>query len=284
MRQKYVYGLSARGFHKIAYTVWGKATVARTVVCVHGLTRNARDFDRLAAALAAGGCRVVCIDVVGRGASADLRDPTLYAYPQYLSDMAVVLARLGAPQVDWVGTSMGGLIGIILAAQPQSPIRRLVLNDVGPFIPAAAMARIAHYITAVPALPDFAAALNYIRTIYRHTGPCTAADYQAMTEHSIVALPGGGYRLRYDPAIAQNFAAIKGDVDLWSYYDAIACPTLLLRGALSDVLTAESAAEMTRRGPRARLVTIPDIGHFPALMDTAQIGMVQQFLGESQPA
>lgn len=278
MRQKFVYGLSARGFHKIAYTVWGKATAARTIVCVHGLTRNARDFDRLAAALAASGARVVCIDVVGRGASDDLRDPTLYAYPQYLSDMAVVLARLGTKQVDWVGTSMGGLIGIILAAQPQSPIRRLILNDVGPFIPAAAMARIAHYITAVPPLPDFASALHYIQTIYRNTGPCTAADYQAMTEHSIVALPSGGYRLRYDPAIAQNFAAIKGDVDLWGFYDAITCPTLLLRGALSDVLTATTATEMTQRGPRAQLVTIPDIGHFPALMDTGQIDLVQKFL------
>lgn len=278
MRQKYVYGLSARGFHKIAYYVWGKATAARTIVCVHGLTRNARDFDRLAAALAAQGNRVVCVDVVGRGASDTLRDPALYAYPQYLADMTVVLARLGAAQVDWVGTSMGGLIGIILAAQPQSPIRRLVLNDVGPFIPAAAMARIAHYITAVPPLPDAAAALAYIRTIYRNTGPCTEADYQAMARHSIVPLPGGGYRLRYDPAIAQNFAAIKGDVDLWAYYDAITCPTLLLRGALSDVLTAETAAQMTTRGPRARLVTIPAIGHFPALMDAAQIATLQEFL------
>ena len=277
MRQKYVYGLSARGFHKIAYTVWGKATAARTAVCVHGLTRNARDFDRLAAALAATGYRVVCIDVVGRGASDDLRDPALYGYPQYLADMTVVLARLGAPQIDWIGTSMGGLIGIILAAQPQSPIRRLVLNDVGPFIPASAMARIAHYI----------AALAYIQTIYRNTGPCTPADYQAMTDHSIVALPHGGYRLRYDPAIAQNFAAIKGDVDLWGYYDAIPCPTLLLRGALSDVLTAETATLMTQRGPRAKLVTIPEIGHFPALMDAAQISLVQDFLAlteHGQPA
>ncbi len=278
MQQKFVYGLTARGFHKIAYYVWGKRHATRTVVCVHGLTRNARDFDRLAAALAERDHRVICIDVVGRGASDWLSDPTLYAYPQYLADMTVVLARLGARQVDWVGTSMGGLIGILLAAQPNSPIRRLVLNDVGPFIPAAAMARIAAYISAVPPLPDYDAAAQYIRTIYRNTGPCTDADYQAMTAHSIDKLAQGGYRLRYDPAIAQNFANIKGDVDLWAYYDRIQCPTLLLRGALSDVLTAETAQTMTERGPRARLVTVPGVGHFPALMDTAQIELMQDYL------
>lgn len=278
MQQKFVYGLTARGFHKIAYYVWGKRQARRTVVCVHGLTRNARDFDRIAAALAAHDHRVICIDVVGRGASDWLSDPTLYAYPQYLADMTVVLARLGARQVDWVGTSMGGLIGILLAAQPNSPIRRLVLNDVGPFIPAAAMARIASYISAVPTLPDYQAAENYIRTIYRHTGPCTDADYQAMTAHSIEQLPQGGYRLRYDPAIAQNFAEIKGDVDLWTFYDRIKCPTLLLRGALSDVLMADTAQMMTERGPRARLVTVSEIGHYPALMDTTQISLLQEFL------
>ena len=278
MQQRYVHGLSARGFHKIAYTVWGPRRPRRTVVCVHGLTRNARDFDRLAAALAAADHRVVCVDVVGRGASDDLRDTTLYAYPQYLADMTVLLARLGITQADWIGTSMGGLIGILLAAQPKTPIRRLVLNDVGPFIPAEAMARIAAYISAAPQLADEAEAEAYLRKIYRNTGPCTDADWQAMARHSITPAPEGGVRLRYDPAIAQNFASYKGDVDLWSYYDAIRCPTLLLRGALSDVLPAETAQEMTRRGPRAELFTVPGIGHFPALMDSTQIERVQEFL------
>jgi pimeloyl-ACP methyl ester carboxylesterase len=278
MQQKFVYGLNARGFHKIAYYVWGGRNATRTVVCVHGLTRNARDFDRLAASLAAEKMRVICIDVVGRGASDWLSDPSLYAYPQYLSDMAVVLARLAIKQVDWVGTSMGGLIGILLAAQPNSPIKRLILNDVGPFIPASSMERISTYINALPVMPDYASAAAYLRRIYHNTGPCTEADHQAMALHSIRPLPQGGFGLRYDPAIAHNFAAIKGDVDLWAVYDAIKCPTLLLRGAISDVLPEATARSMTERGPRAQCLTIPAIGHYPALMDSVQIEAIKKFL------
>ena len=277
MQKKFFHGLSARGFHRLAYYEWGAADATRTVVCVHGLTRNARDFDVLAASLASD-CRVICIDIVGRGDSDWLSDPSLYAYPQYLADMTALLARLGTAQVDWIGTSMGGLIGILLAAQPRTPISRLVLNDVGPFIGSAAMARIASYISQPPVLPDMAAALAYIRTIYQNTGPCTDADYQTMTETSIRPLPDGGFALRYDPAIAVNFAALSGDLDLWPYYDRISCPTLVLRGAQSDVLTDETAAAMTRRGPQAQLVVIPGIGHYPALRDAKQINIVTKFL------
>ncbi len=174
---------------------------------------------------------------------------------------------------------MGGLIGMMLAAQPQSPIRRLVLNDIGPFLPHTATARIAEYISNIPPLPDYATAEAYVRKLYRLTGPCSDADYQAMAKHSIIPLPAGGYTLNYDPAIAPGFAAIKADLDLWPYYDNIPCPTLVLRGALSDVLTAETAEAMPQRGPKAQLVTIPEIGHYPALMDTAQIALVQEFLG-----
>ncbi len=277
MQKKFFHGLSARGFHRLAYYEWGAADATRTVVCVHGLTRNARDFDVLAASLASD-CRVICIDIVGRGDSDWLSDPSLYAYPQYLADMTALLARLGTAQVDWIGTSMGGLIGILLAAQPRTPISRLVLNDVGPFIGSAAMARIASYISQPPVLSDMAAALAYIRTIYQNTGPCTDADYQTMTETSIRPLPDGGYALQYDPAIAVNFAALSGDLDLWPYYDRISCPTLVLRGAQSDVLTDETAAAMTRRGPQAQLVVIPGIGHYPALRDAKQIDIVTKFL------
>ncbi len=277
MQQKFIHGLSARGFHRLAYYEWGAADATRTIVCVHGLTRNARDFDVLAASLASD-CRVICVDIVGRGDSDWLSDPSLYAYPQYLADMTALLARLGTAQVDWIGTSMGGLIGILLAAQPRTPISRLVLNDVGPFIGSAAMTRIASYISQPPVLPDMAAALAYIRTIYQNTGPCTDADYQTMTETSIRPLPDGGYALQYDPAIAVNFAALSGDLDLWPYYDRISCPTLVLRGAQSDVLTDETAAAMTRRGPQAQLVVIPGIGHYPALRDAKQIDSVTKFL------
>lgn len=277
MQQKFVYGLNPSGFHKITYYEWGAADAQRTIVCVHGLTRNSHDFDRLAAALEHE-YRLICIDVVGRGDSDWLADPALYGYPQYLADMAVVLARTGARQVDWIGTSMGGLIGIILAGQPNSPIRKLILNDVGPFLSQAAMARIAHYISSVPPLPDLAAATAYIRAIYQNVGPCTDADYDAMVEHSIRPLPEGGYGLKYDPTIAMSFAAIKGDVDLWASYERIACPTLVLRGALSDVLSSETADAMTKRGPCARLLTVPNIGHYPGLMDKMQIDQIQDFL------
>ena len=218
MQQKFVSGLNPRGFHRIAYFEWGRTDAARTIVCVHGLTRNAHDFDRLAGVLA-GSARVICVDVAGRGDSDDLADPSLYAYPQYLADMAVVLARLDVAEVDWVGTSMGGLIGMLLAAQPRTPIRRLVLNDVGPFLPAAAIERIATYVGNTPPLPDMQAVEAHFRRIYQNTGPCTDADFRLVMQHSIRPAPGGGYALKYDPAIVQNFAAVKGDVDLWAVYD-----------------------------------------------------------------
>lgn len=276
--QSFARGLSPRGFHNITYNVWGRADAPRTVVCVHGLVRNAHDFDTIAAALS-DRARVVCIDVVGRGDSDDLPDPTLYAYPQYLADMAVVLAAINATEVDWIGTSMGGLIGMVLAAQPGTPIRRLILNDVGPFIPAAALARIAAYIGNPPRLPDLATAEAYIRKIYQNTGPCTDADFAALARHSVRPHPDGGFRMNYDPTIAQNFATLKADVDLWPVYDQIKCPTLVLRGANSDVLDAATATVMTTRGAHAELITIPGIGHCPALMDANQIGLVRNFLG-----
>jgi len=166
MREKSFLGLSAAGFHTVAYTEWGAPDATRPVVCVHGLTRNGRDFDPLAASLAGTGRRVACPDVVGRGRSGWLADPMLYGFPQYMADMAALLARLDAAEVDWVGTSMGGLIGMFLAARPGSPIRRLVLNDVGPFVPKAALDVIAAYVGQAPAFPDLEAAEGYLRTIH----------------------------------------------------------------------------------------------------------------------
>jgi pimeloyl-ACP methyl ester carboxylesterase len=278
MQQVFVRGLSAQGFHRLACYEWGRKDAPHTAICVHGLTRNARDFDRIAASLAENDYRVICVDVVGRGASDWLSDPAAYNYTQYLADMAGVLAYADADQVDWIGTSMGGLIGILLASMPQTPIRRIVLNDVGPLISEAAIGRIAEYVCNVPELSDRAAASAYLRAIYEKIGPCTDEDYTRMVEHSLRSLPSGGFGLNYDPAIATAFANIKGDVDLWANYDKITCPVLVLRGALSDVLTTDTANEMTQRGPRAQLITVPDIGHYPGLMDFAQIAAVKKFL------
>jgi len=284
MRQRYISCLSPAGFHKMAYVEWGDPANPRVLVCVHGLTRCGRDFDFLAEALA-DRYRVVCPDVVGRGMSDWLRDPQHYAIPQYVQDMVALLARLDAAQVDWLGTSMGGMIGMALAAQAGSPIRKLILNDVGPVIAAGALARIGEYL-ATP--PDFASpeeAERYIRTIAAPFGKLTDAQWRHLTTHVIKCGQAGRFQLRYDPGIAAPFAAAAAgqgegkDLELWPLYEAIACPTLAIRGELSDLLSRETLAEMAQRGPRAATVEIPGAGHAPMFMDAAQIALVRDFLG-----
>jgi pimeloyl-ACP methyl ester carboxylesterase len=272
--------LSARGFHRMRYCEWGDREAAGVVVCVHGLTRNARDFDALARTLTAADCRVVCPDVVGRGASDWLADPAEYGFARYLADMAVLLARLGAERVDWVGTSMGALIGMMLAAQDGHPLRRLVLNDVGPVIPQAALRRIADYVGTDPRFPDMATAESYIRAVHAPFGALDDAQWRHLTESSVAPADGGqGYRLRYDPAIGAAFAELaEEDVDLWSVWDRVTVPTLVLRGADSDLLPRATAQEMTQRGPRAEVVEIAGCGHAPALLDAAQTGLIRDWL------
>lgn len=272
-------GLSAAGFHRLAFAEWVAPGAGRTVVCVHGLTRNGRDFDALAGALARDGLRVACPDVVGRGRSDRLADPAGYGYPQYLADMTALIARLDVPQVDWVGTSMGGLIGMLLAAQPNTPLRRLVVNDVGPFIPKASLVRIGTYVGRDPHFADLAAAEAYFREVHAPFGALTDAQWRHLTEHNVTRAEDSGYRLAYDPAIAAPFRTDEpADLDLWSVWDAITIPVLVLRGAVSDLLLAETAAEMAARGPRARVVEIAGCGHAPALMDEAQIALVRDWL------
>lgn len=276
--EKSCQGLSATGFHRIAYREWGSGQ--RTVVCVHGLTRNGRDFDMLAADLADRlNARVICPDVVGRGRSGRLANPDHYGYPQYLADMAVLLARLDVEQVDWVGTSMGGLIGMMLAAQPNSPLRRLVINDVGPFVPKVALERIGDYVGLDPVFPDLAAVEAYMRSHYAGFGALTDAQWRHMAETSADAQADGRYRLAYDPGIARIFkTSAIGDVDLWPLWSLIRQPTLVVRGAKSDLLLADTAERMTQEGPRARLYLVPDAGHAPALMADDQIAAVRDFL------
>ncbi len=278
MRNEGVLSLNPHGFHRIAYTDWGDAAADRTVICVHALTRNGRDFDRLAGALAED-WRVACPDIAGRGRSDWLAHGADYNYPQYLADMTMLIARLGAGAVDWVGTSMGGLIGMMLAAQPGTPIRRLVLNDVGPFLPKAALARIADYVGQDPRFATLDELEAYLRRVHAPFGPLSDEAWRHMAEHGHRRLEDGGFALAYDPAIAQAFrqGALQ-DMDLWHVWDAVRCPVLIQRGAESDLLTADIATEMTRRGPRAELVTIPGVGHAPALMDAEQIALVRDWL------
>lgn len=271
-------GLSATGFHRIAYREWGSGP--RTIICVHGLTRNGRDFDMLAADLAERlDARVICPDVVGRGRSGRLANPDHYGYSQYLADMAVLLARLDVEQVDWVGTSMGGLIGMMLAAQPNSPLRRLVVNDVGPFVPKVALERIGDYVGLDPVFPDLAAVETYMRSHYAGFGALTDTQWRHMAETSADRQADGCYRLAYDPGISRIFkTSAIGDVDLWPLWSLIRQPTLVVRGARSDLLMADTAERMTKEGPRARLYLVPDAGHAPALMAEDQIAAVRDFL------
>ncbi|MBX6323854.1 MAG: alpha/beta hydrolase [Rhodospirillaceae bacterium] len=282
MRSDFLLGLGPGGFHRICYTDWGGAAAGRTVVAVHGLTRNGRDFDRLAAALSGGGgggFRVVCPDIAGRGRSDWLPAAAHYTYPQYLADMTALIARLGAPAVDWIGTSMGGLIGMMLAAQPGSPVRRLVLNDIGPFVPRAALARIAAYVGEDPRFARLDEVEAYLRRVHAPFGRLSDADWRHLALHGHRRLDGGGFALAYDPAIGTAFReAARRQVDLWAVWEAVRCPVLVLRGESSDVLPAEVAEGMARRGPRARVFTIAGAGHAPALMSADQIAVVREWL------
>ena len=273
-----VLGLSSSGFHRIAYTQWGEPENPRVLICVHGLTRNARDFDFLAQALAPY-YRVLCPDIAGRGRSDWLSNKADYNYPQYLQDMVALIARSGATQVDWVGTSMGGLIGMLLAAQQNTPIRRLVINDVGPFIPRAALERIAAYVGQSPHFASLAEMETYIRRIAAPFGPLSDAQWHHLTEYGARQTEHGDYVFRYDPGIAEPFQALTNtDVDLWSYWDQVQCPTLLLRGQESDILRAEDAQAMTQRGPKPELIEFAGIGHAPTLLDETQIKPVRDWL------
>jgi pimeloyl-ACP methyl ester carboxylesterase len=269
--------LGPHGFHRMAYTEWGGPPGGRTLLCVHGLTRNARDFDRLAEALSATH-RVVCPDVLGRGKSEWLTTPEDYGYPLYNAAMAALIARLGVAELDWVGTSMGGLIGMMLAAQPQAPIRRLVVNDIGPFIAKAGLERIGTYVGSDPSFSSRAELEAYFRHVHAPFGPLSDADWAHLAEHGGRTRADGTLGLAYDPRIGDPFKGEAKDIDLWAVWDRITCPTLALRGAESDLLRREDAAAMAERGPRARIVELPGIGHAPALMAADQIATIRDFL------
>lgn len=279
-RDGWVSGISKRGFHRIAYVEWGNPTSERVAVCVHGLSRQGRDFDRLASAMARQGWRVVCPDLVGRGRSGWLRDPQEYNLPQYAMDLTTIIARLGVARVDWIGTSLGGLIGMVLAGQENSPIRKLVVNDVGPFLPWQALHRLANSVRNAPrSFPDLASATTHHRTALAPFGQLTDGEWEHLARHSVVEAERGGWRKRCDPEIIAAFRpGLFFNLSLWSYWDTIRCPTLVLRGAASDLLLPSTAREMTRRGPRADLVEFPRCGHAPALMDRLQVGTVVNWL------
>ena len=289
------------GQHRMAYWRWGDAHARHVVVCVHGLTRQGRDFDRLAQGLLAQSpepLQIICPDVVGRGRSDWFGDPTLYQVPQYAADLLAMLGQiqqqLGPDQpmqtLDWVGTSMGGLIGMVLAGQPglplPCPIRRIVLNDVGPAITWASVQRMQGFVGQFGQYRDLDEAAAALWTLSQGFGPVQPEVWREMSAHMTRPGTNGQLTLHYDPSIGVSVRALTaeataaGEAALWALYDQIKANTLLIRGQDSDLLTPKTAEEMSQRGPRALLETWPGCGHAPTLTTQDQIAVVTRFLLE----
>lgn len=312
MSSQHFLSLGTEGFHRIAYTDWGDARNPRLTLCVHGLARNCRDFDRLAAALESE-YRVICMDVVGRGDSDWLEDKNGYCFPTYLGDAAALIARVTSPPVDgllenmrsrlfgerpqptlnWIGTSMGGLIGMMLAAKPGSPVRRLVLNDVGAFVPWSALIRLKGHVGNDTHFADPAAVEAYVRRACGSFGPLDDDWWRHLATHAAEADAAGGYRLRYDPDIRRGMPVhldpelplgleILRGINLWSIWQQVRCPVLILRGADSDVLTADTAEEMRSGKTNVEVVEFPCVGHAPSLATSEQIEAIRSFLAQGE--
>jgi pimeloyl-ACP methyl ester carboxylesterase len=282
-RERHLFGLSPHGFHRVVYYEWGASENTNIIVCVHGVGRNARDFDVLAEALSPTH-RVLAVDMPGRGKSDWLADPNDYVFPVYLSTLTALVARSNAETVSWVGTSMGGLLGIVMAAQPRSPIARLVVNDVGPVIEPAALARIADYFGKDPTFASFAEIEIYLREISAPFGPLTDEQWTYLTQTNVRQRADGRWGLAYDPGIAVPFRQQAAPPALWNVWDAIKCPTLVVRGAQSDMLLRATAEEMAARGPRPRVLEFAGVGHAPMFLTPDQVDPVVAFLRDSTPS
>ena len=286
MKTDSVLCLDTGGFHRMRYVERGDPANPRVLICVHGLTRSGRDFDFLAEALA-GDFRVICPDVVGRGESDWLGNKADYGYPQYMGDVTALIARVTSAedqQVYWLGTSMGGLLGIFMAATPRNPIRRLVINDAGFLVPKVALERLAQYVGKEPSFPTLEALEAHLRVIAAPFGALSDEQWRHLAVHGAIQKPDGAWSFRYDPAIARAFEGEIKDIDLSFFWDAVRCPTLLLRGAHSDLLPREVAEAMTQRGPRAKLVEFENVGHAPMLLSDREVSVVRDFLLQGERA
>lgn len=283
--------------HRMAYWSWGESSAPHVVLCVHGLTRQGRDFDLLAQALVAAAkdanlpaIRVICPDVVGRGKSDWLQDPMGYQFAQYAGDMAVLIQSLNSQhpieRLDWVGTSMGGVIGMLLAAQQlPTPVRHLVLNDIGPVVSWSSILNMKTYVGQVGKFESVQQAANAMWEISKSFGPHTAEEWLALSQNMVRRLEDGTYTLHYDPALREPIRAVTqeqaqvGEAALWQVYDLIQCQTLLIHGAESELLSLSAVREMQQRGPRAQVASVQGVGHAPTLTHEDQIDIVLQFLG-----
>ena len=281
-QRKSVQCLSPTGLHTMSYQQWGDADNPEVLVCVHGLARVSDDFDVLAADLCSH-YRVICPDVVGRGGSGHLRNPMHYQIPQYVSDMVTLLARLDVEKVDWFGTSMGGLIGMGIASLEGNPIRKLLLNDVGPALNPVALSRIGEYVGQAISFERFDEALAYIKSISQPFGAHSEAQWEKLARDVLRQNEAGQWIKHYDLGLGLPFKATTpeqvaaGEAILWATYDAIRSKTLVVRGENSDLLSIETATAMTKRGPHASLVQIPDVGHAPTFVSAEQIAIARDF-------
>ncbi|WP_316149127.1 alpha/beta hydrolase [Cupriavidus sp. BIC8F] len=284
-RLGFVQCISPAGLHRMAYHEWGDPANPRVLVCAHGLTRTGRDFDAVASALC-GDYRVVCPDVAGRGRSEWLADANGYVVPQYVADMVTLIARLNVEKVDWFGTSMGGLIGMGLAGLPKSPVRKLLLNDVGPKLAPSAVERIGAYLGLPVRFKTFEEGLAYLQTISASFGRHTPEQWRELNAAILKPVQGTDgleWGLHYDPQLAVPFrkstpeAIAAGEAALWRSFEAIEGPVLVVRGAQSDLLLRETVAEMVARGKHVSSVEVPDVGHAPTFVDPAQIAIARQF-------
>jgi pimeloyl-ACP methyl ester carboxylesterase len=281
-----VLGLSTKGFHKITYVEWAPGAKGVPIVCLHGLTRQGRDFDCLAAELAKRGRWVVCPDLPGRGRSEFLADPNDYALPQYCADMNALIARLGVPEIDWVGTSLGGLIGIVLAGMPGSCIRRLVVNDIGPYVSSTGLMRIGSYLREMPAtFASLNQAEGYFRRILAPYGDLSDEQWRHITTHSVRWDEKRDlYLMLCDREIARGFrSAWFASLNIWNYWEQISAPTLILHGARSDLLTPQLCGEMMERNPNAVVHRFDECGHVPPLLEPHQTKVVTDFLMAKRP-
>jgi len=279
---KFYLGLGFHGFHRIHYLEWGdpkKFNKQETLVCVHGITRNARDFDYLASRLCKN-YRVVCPDVVGRGDSDHIGTDDGYNYLQYNADMNALIARLDTPQVNWVGTSMGGIIGMVLASVPQSPIRRLVINDIGPELARDTLLTLSENMEPKEDFSSLEEVETYFRSIYDEFAPMTDEDWKHLTKHSCRRTSQGKWRLKTDINVGEAFSKSITylNVDMWDAWDQISCPVLILRGKNSSFLTEEVAARMLATGPKTTLVEFEDTGHTPTLRNDEQVNVICEWL------
>jgi pimeloyl-ACP methyl ester carboxylesterase len=275
-REGSIHCIDPHGFHRMRYVEWGDPANRRVLFCVHGLTRNGRDFDYIAQSLA-DAYRVICPDVVGRGRSDWLRDKGDYTYPVYCTDMAALIGKLEADTVDWLGTSMGGIIGMILASLPGSPVRKLVLNDVGSVVPKPALERICQYVGTESAFDSIEALEQAMRAVSPF-GELSDEQWRHLAVNSSKQDANGRWTFRYDPGIGETFRNRPiTEVDLRPYWSQVRGPVLVIRGEESDLLTPQNLEEMKRR-PHTETFVVPRTGHPPMLMNDSEVMAVRRFL------